>query len=227
VPEVYEAIKSTKADNSAQSTETAAADPPNGSASRRYVLIALNFKSPTYVKIDADKEINFDSKLKVEGKEVAYEGSVIGNVIVSMSAEGITVDTTYDIKYTGGYSKDGRIIYLDRDFPKKLGINGKEVDAVETIAKHHELIEKWMIGEGYTYQYAHVIATKIEREYVESLGVNWEDYSMEVGKHLHEVSSKKMRRSPADLDLSPYTASNDTAALEEIASTMQVAGAQV
>ena len=44
-----------------------------------------------------------------------------------------------------------------------------------------------IIDDAYEYAYAHEIATKIEREYVESLGVNWDDYCKEVNKNLHEV----------------------------------------
>ncbi|MGC8648313.1 MAG: hypothetical protein ACP5SJ_02330, partial [Candidatus Micrarchaeia archaeon] len=133
----------------------------------------------------------------------------------------INIDLSHSIKYIGGYSKDGKTIYLDSRFPKSLVINGKEISTVESIAKHHELPEKWMIGEGYTYQYAHMLATKIEREYVESLGIDWELYSKEVEKNLHEVSSSKLEKSPKDLDLTPYLDSKDEETIKEIEQTME------
>lgn len=216
MPEIYEVIKSSKANGSVQDAGTDSGDPPEGGNSASFTVVALCFKAPSYVKVDADRDINFDTKLEVDGDSVSYEKSKIGKVVERRSVEDVKVDTTYDIKYTGGYSLDGKKVYLDSDFPKKLSINGKEVDTIESIAKHHELTEKWMVGEGYTYQYAHIIANKIEREYVESLGVDWGEYSKEVEKWLSQISSKKLARSPADLDLAPYTASNDSATLEEI-----------
>ncbi len=218
MPEIYEVIKSSKANGSASGPDAGLADTVKNRNDweGRFMVVALSFKAPSCIKAETNTEINFDSKLSVDGDLVSYGGNEVGKVIERKSAEDVKIDLTFDIKYTGGYSMDGKVIYLDRDFPKALDINGKSVDVVESIVKHHELTEKWMVEEGYTYQYAHIIATKIEREYIESLEVDWGEYSKEVEKWLHATSSKKLSRSPADLDLAPYTASNDSNTLEEI-----------
>ena len=92
---------------------------------------------------------------------------------------------------------------------------------MESIDRHHEVTEKWLIDDAYEYAYAHEIATKIEREYVESLGVNWDDYCKEVNKNLHEVYMSKAEKTPSDLDLAPYFYSKDEKALKEIRETKQ------
>lgn len=221
MPEVYEVIKSLKANGSAPDlgpvADASAASGKNGA----YIVIALSFKLPSYIKVSTSREITFDSKLDVDGDVVSYEGAEVGRVTERKSVYDVKVDTSFDIKYIGGYSTDGRTIYLDRDFPKTLNINGKEVDCVESIAKHHELTEKWMVGEGYTYQYAHIIANKIEREYVEALGVDWSEYDKEVRKYIHQIFSKTLSASPPDLDLAPYSESKDTEALHEIRDSTQ------
>jgi hypothetical protein len=81
------------------------------------------------------------------------------------------VNTGYDIKYTGGYSLDGKTIYLDEHFPKNLSVEGKNVSTIESIGLHHELPEKWLSDMGFEYPYAHEVATGIEKKYVESMGI--------------------------------------------------------
>ncbi|MCL5404601.1 MAG: hypothetical protein M1125_02050 [Candidatus Marsarchaeota archaeon] len=181
-----------------------------------YIIKAINYAIPTYIRIESGKEINVGSIVQVEGKQVFFSKEAIGSVSELKSGAGIPINTDYDIKYTGGYSKDGKTIYLARTFPKTLQIDGKEVSMLESIGRHHELVEKWLVDDMYEYAYAHEIATKIERQYVESLGVSWESYNAAVGKYLHDNYEKKLERSPADLDVSPYVYSNDTEAMKEI-----------
>ena len=145
----------------------------------------------------------------------------IGQTKEIKKANDIKIDTRYDIKYTGGYSVDGKKVYLDEHFPKNIVVDGKIVDTVESIDRHHEVTEKWLIDDAYEYAYAHEIATKIEREYVESLGVNWDSYCKEVNKNLHEVYMSKAEKTPSDLDLAPYFYSRDEKALKEIRETKQ------
>ena len=72
------------------------------------------------------------------------------------------------------------------------------------------------MDDAYEYPYAHMIATKIEREYVESVGVSWERYCEEVDKNLRNTYKLKVERSPESLDLTPYIYSRDSEALKEI-----------
>ncbi len=217
--EEFEVLKVTesKTDPVANTGNGAAPQAPSSS----FIAVAIAFADPKYVRFESSLLLKFENKVKIEGDSAYYEGNAIGKVLERKDPSDIKVDTSYSIKYTGGYSKDGKTIYLDSRFPQSLNIEGKEISTIESIAKHHELPEKWMTEEGYTYQYAHMLATKIEREYVESLGINWELYSKEVEKGLHAVSSAKLEKSPKNLDLTPYVDSKDEETLKEIEQTME------
>ena len=179
-------------------------------------LIAINYIEPTMVKVDANKDIKKGGILQVNGNEVYYSGKLIGQVKLAKSGKDIKVSTDYDIKYTGGYSLDGKTVYLDEHFPPVLNVAGKQIDARKTIGLHHELPEKWMADEDYEYPYAHEVATGIEKKYVESLGVTWQDYCREVDKNLRQVYRRTLEKSPPSLDLAPYLYCRDREALGEI-----------
>ena len=105
-------------------------------------LIAINYIEPTMVKVDANEDIKKGGILQVNGNEVYYSGKLIGQVKLAKSGKDIKVSTDYDIKYTGGYSLDGKTVYLDEHFPPVLNVAGKQIDARKTIGLHHELPEK-------------------------------------------------------------------------------------
>ncbi|EQD59119.1 hypothetical protein B1A_10546, partial [mine drainage metagenome] len=140
----------------------------------------------------------------------------VGIVKQIKSSEDVSLDTKHDIKYTGGYSIDGKTIYLDEHFPTILKVEGKDIDATKTIGLHHELPEKWMSDNDFEYPYAHEVATGIEKRYVEYLGVTWKGYCNEVDKNLRKVYNQKLRDSPTSLDLAPYLYCRDREALKEI-----------
>ena len=179
-------------------------------------LIAINYIEPTMVKVDANEDIKKGGILQVKGNEVYYSSKLIGQVKLTKSGKDIKVSTNYDIKYTGGYSLDGKTVYLDEHFPPVLNVAGKQIDARKTIGLHHELPEKWMADEDYEYPYAHEVATGIEKKYVESLGVTWQDYCREVDKNLRQVYRRTLEKSPPSLDLAPYLYCRDREALGEI-----------
>jgi len=190
---------------------------------KTYIIKAINFKLPSIITFSSSIDMQFDSKVLLkEDNKVYADEKPIGEVISMQLGTDPIVNTDYDIKYTGGYSKDGKIIYIDRDLPKIINIDGKEIDTIQSIARHHEVVEKWLIDDAYDYQYAHMIATKIERIYVESLGVKWEDYDNEVGKYLRQIFDKKLKKSPRSLDLSPYLAANDQDSLKEIRESLEI-----
>ncbi len=186
-----------------------------------FLIVAINYKVPTYIKFESEMDFKVGDKINAENNDVFFNQKKIGQIKEIKKADDIKIDTRYDIKYTGGYSVDGKKVYLDEHFPKNIDVDGKTVDTVESIDRHHEVTEKWLIDDAYEYAYAHEIATKIEREYVESLGVNWDDYCKEVNKNLHEVYMSKAEKTPSDLDLAPYFYSKDEKALKEIRETKQ------
>ena len=181
-----------------------------------YIIVALNYALPTYIRAASKQILQKGEAVQLDADNLIYKGAPIGKLLAKRLGSEIKINTDYDIKYTGGYSNDGKTIYIDRNFPKTLNINGKEVSTLESIGRHHELTEKWLTDDAYEYPYAHEIADGIEKLYVESLGIDWKAYSDEVGKHLHETYARKLQKSPKDLDLSPYIYSHDNKAIEEI-----------
>jgi hypothetical protein len=188
-------------------------------ADNKFLIVAINYKEPTYVKFESDQDFKVGDRINIENNDVFLADKKIGTVKEIKRANDIKIDTRYDIKYTGGYSVDGKKVYLDEHFPKTITVDGKTVDTVESIDKHHEVTEKWLVDDAYEYAYAHEIATKIEREYIESIGVTWDDYCREVNRNLHEVYMTKAEKTPSDLDLAPYFYSKDEKALKEIRET--------
>ncbi len=187
-----------------------------------YIISALNFILPTYLKFRFPQKLLKGSEITFDSKSVYYEKIQSTDILECKKGSEITIDIGYDIKYTGGYSIDGRTIFIDRNFPASLDIGGKTISTLESIGRHHELTEKWLTDDAYEYPYAHEIADSVERHYVESLGIDWTVYSNEVGKHLHETYARKLQRSPKNLDLSPYVYSHDNQAIEEIRKSMEI-----
>ncbi len=187
----------------------------------KFLIVALNYKIPTYIKFESILDFKVWDKVNLDKNDVFYNNSKVGEVKTFKSADDVKIDTRFDIKYTGGYSLDGNKVYLDEHFPKDIIVDGKPVDTIESIDRHHEVTEKWLIDDAYEYAYAHEVATKIEREYIESIGINWDNYCKEVNKNLHEVYNTKAEKTPKDLDLAPYFYSKDEEALKEIRETKQ------
>ncbi|MCL5407806.1 MAG: hypothetical protein M1518_00365 [Candidatus Thermoplasmatota archaeon] len=181
-----------------------------------FSVIAIDFNGPKFVKINAVEEPKAYTTIKIDGDKALYGEKQIGRVTDRKDSSEVRISTKYDIKYTGGYSLDGKTVYLDEHFPKKLMVEGKEISAEESIGFHHELPEKWMSDIGYEYPHAHEIATGIEKKYVESQGVTWKGYCTEVDKNLRLVYRNKLEKSPPSLDLAPYLYCRDREALKEI-----------
>lgn len=183
---------------------------------RKYRILAINFLEPTLVETVSEIKIPEKSIVNYDGQNLIFEGKVLGKVTKEASGRDVSISTDYDIKYTGGYSLDGKTIYLDEHFPRTMSIEGKDVNSSISIGLHHELPEKWLSDEGFEYPYAHEIATGIEKEYVESLGITWKGYCDEVDRNLRKVYRNQLKKSPPSLDLSPYLYCRDREALKEI-----------
>ena len=96
-------------------------------------IIAINFIDPEFVKIAAETDVDKGTLLDVEDDKVFLNRKQIGRVLEKKDGKSIRVSTSFDIKYTGGYSLDGNTVYLDEHFPQIMKIHGKEVDARESI----------------------------------------------------------------------------------------------
>ncbi len=185
-------------------------------AGKEVKLIGINFEEPTLIKIRGTEDLKNRTVIESDLKTATLSGREIGIVVSVKRGSDVKVSTDFDIKYTGGYSLDGKTVYLDEHFPPILKIQGKDIDIRKTIGLHHELPEKWMSDEGYEYPYAHEVATGIEKEYVISLGVTWKAYCDEVDKNLRQVYRRTLEKSPPSLDLAPYLYCRDREALKEI-----------
>ena len=181
-----------------------------------HIIYCINYLDPSFAVASINRKLEKGDLVSLDGNNVILNNVVIGKTIKRKSAGDVKVSTDYDIKYTGGYSLDGKTIYLDEHFPRILHVEGKEVDTVKSIGLHHELPEKWFSDEKYEYPYAHEIATGIEKQYVESLGVTWKGYCDEVDKNLRKVYNRELGKSPSNLDLAPYLYCRDKEALKEI-----------
>ncbi|MFG1519340.1 MAG: hypothetical protein AAE977_02510 [Thermoplasmataceae archaeon] len=193
----------------------------SNNGTRRFRVIAIDYRDPTFLDATCNSDLKKGTLLDVQGKDVFFQGQRVGSVQKLKDASSIRVSTNFDVKYTGGYSLDGKIVYLDEHFPQKLQIKGKIVDARESIGLHHELPEKWLSDQGYEYPYAHEMATGIEKKYVESLGIAWKDYCDEVDRNLRNVYRRTLEKSPPSLDLAPYLYCRDQEALKEIRKSKQ------
>lgn len=179
-------------------------------------IVAINFLDPTYIRFSSAVGMEKGDEVETDGKGVFFHGKRIGEVEETRDGKSVRVSTRFDIKYTGGYSLDGKTMYLDEHFPKIMQVAGKEIDARESIGLHHELPEKWLADDAYEYPYAHEVATGIEKKYVEHMGVTWKDYCDVVDRNLRNVYSHKLGKSPPSLDLAPYLYCRDREALKEI-----------
>ena len=179
-------------------------------------IIAIAFLKPAFIKGVVTKDLKKGTNVSIMNDNILFGGKVVGRVTERKSSDDVNLDEKHDIKYTGGYSIDGKTIYLDEHFPHFLTVEGKQIDATKTIGLHHELPEKWMSDNAFEYPYAHEVATGIEKKYVESLGVTWKGYCEEVDKNLRNVYRQKLKDSPPSLDLSPYLYCRDREALKEI-----------
>jgi hypothetical protein len=122
--------------------------------------------------------------------------------------------TNFYVPYFGGYSLNGRRIYVSKNVPNSIKINGKKLDLRFAIA-FHELCEKQSLNRGLTYAGAHREAIQYEKKYVHSKGIKWADYDKVVGKLMHQNFYRSKREDiPLDLDLTPYEYSKETETLK-------------
>jgi hypothetical protein len=118
------------------------------------------------------------------------------------------LDDGHDIPYLAGYSTDGKIIYIDRHLPEKLTYH-HQGRFREYNPRHflidHESIEKALIDAfNWRYAHAHEIATAAERRAVLRAGLEWQPYQEAYRPFIKADEHEKLKKVPADLDLTPY-----------------------
>lgn len=120
-----------------------------------------------------------------------------------------SISRDYDLPYLGGYSKDGKTIYFDRHLPYTLSYihdgQKKSFDPTQHILDH-ECFEKALIDVlGWNYEHAHHAANGYERRGVLRAGLLWIPYNSAYDPYLKNDEHEKLKKVPADLDMTPYT----------------------
>jgi hypothetical protein len=119
------------------------------------------------------------------------------------------LDRAHDIPYLAGYSRDGKIIYIDRHMPRTMKYRGREVDTDRFLILHEE-VEKTLIDQlDLHYLHAHQIATRAEEAAVRAAGILWRDYDRFMQKHVKTIGDERLTKVPPDLDLKPYRDEHD------------------
>lgn len=124
----------------------------------------------------------------------------------------VHVDRDHSIGYAGGYSKDGKTIYVDSEIDTNFKLGGKKVDVIKFLVVH-ECVEKALM-ETYDLDYvpAHALATAAEDAVVAAIfgpaavasyGKQWEAQIAKVTKRGEHPDP------PDDLDPRPYEDMDD------------------
>jgi hypothetical protein len=137
-----------------------------------------------------------------------------------------TINTDYEICYLAGYSEDGKTIYIDKRLPRYLELkDGRKLDIYAPLVTHEvweyaleyglreaapeqeKHFNNWVKqknlkkNSGYEYPFAHEKATGKEREWVESNGIDWNEYQNYILKEVEKL--KDFKEAPSDLDTKP------------------------
>jgi hypothetical protein len=119
------------------------------------------------------------------------------------------LDRKHDIPYLAGYSKDGKIIYIDRHMPQTFRCQGRDINTDRYLILHEE-VEKTLIDQlNLHYLHAHQIASRAEQAAVRAAGIRWKDYDAFMQENVKHIGDERLTKVPADLDLKPYRDEHD------------------
>ena len=120
-----------------------------------------------------------------------------------------TIDRRHDIPYLAGYSRNGKIIYIDRHMPETMRYGGRDINTDRYLILLEE-VEKTLIDQlGLHYLHAHQIASRAEQAAVRAAGIRWRDYDRFMQKYVKHIGDERLTKVPADLDLKPYRDEHD------------------
>ena len=149
---------------------------------------------------------------KPRGRVLKDDTQVSGHMLEhALDAIGrrVTLDRKHDIPYLAGYSRDGKIIYIDRHLPRWFRTGGRRVN-VDRFLILHEAVEKTLLARlELHYQHAHQIALRAEEAAVRAAGVSWREYDRFMQQFIKEAGDEKLTRLPVDLDIKPYRDEHD------------------
>lgn len=131
------------------------------------------------------------------------------------------LDRQHDIPYLAGYSKNGKIIYIDRHLPKTFKFRGRDIEVDRYLILHEE-VEKTLIDQlGLHYLHAHQIATRAEQAAIRADRISWRDYDRFMQKYVKRIGDERLSKVPADLDLKPYRDEHDYDLLRRMQAAME------
>lgn len=106
----------------------------------------------------------------------------------------------FDVPDLGGYSVDGKKVFIDKDAARKL--DAKDIEGII----RHERTEKALIDVlGYSYAAAHEMATTAEHEWVNTwVGNSPAAYEARLKPFIKRSEHEKITNPPFDLDCHPY-----------------------
>jgi hypothetical protein len=120
-----------------------------------------------------------------------------------------TIDRRHDVPYLAGYSRNGKIIYIDRHMPETMRYGSRTINTDRYLILHEE-VEKTLIDQlGLHYLHAHQIASRAEQAAVRAAGIRWADYDRFMQKYVKRIGDERLTKVPADLDLKPYRDEHD------------------
>lgn len=127
----------------------------------------------------------------------------------------VHVDRDHSIGYCGGYSEDGKTVYVDHNVDTMFTLNGKKVEIIKYLVVH-ECIEKALMDQyDLDYSQAHALAYAAEDAVVAAdLGPDAvKEYGKQWAKQIGKVTSSRKDNPapPDDLDTRPYEQSGDMA----------------
>ena len=130
------------------------------------------------------------------------------------------IDRDFDIPYLAGYSKDGRVIYVDRHLPIQLLIGGRRI-AILPYLTTHERTEKALLDFfDFKYTKAHQVATFAEHKELQSQNISPNLYEKALDPYIKADQVEKITRVPLDLDMEPYRDSRDLRLLSRMKDMM-------
>ena len=135
------------------------------------------------------------------------------------------IETGYDVPYIAGYAPDDpKFIFIDRSIPKIVKWRGRRLP-VQYFLNVHERVEKILLDEvGLTYQHAHQIAQRLERQAAASKGFTWAFYDS--WTETLDVAAKRPLKIHPNLDMTCYYSYDNAENLELIKEMLRSKKAQ-
>ena len=88
------------------------------------------------------------------------------------------INRKFDVPYLAGASADGKTIYIDKQLPATIKVDGKEYDPTAALVAHESAESAAMRLQGENYQQAHRTHGLVaEKAVVELDGINWPAYN--------------------------------------------------